>query len=135
MWIDITTSVDTLANVVCGRTATLSPFVVGTGQIPTAVGDASIAHVALHPNVPNPFNPNTTIRYDVLEGGADVNISIFDVSGRLVRTLVDGHRAAGTWSVQWNGDDDRGRRVASGVYFYRMRAGSFVDTKKMVLLK
>jgi hypothetical protein len=135
MWIDITTSVDTLANVVCGRTATLSPFVVGTGQIPTAVGDASIAHVALRPNVPNPFNPQTTIQYEIPAGGADVNISIYDVAGRLVRALVAEHRGPGTWSVQWNGDDDRGRRVASGVYFYRMRAGSFVDTKKMVLLK
>jgi hypothetical protein len=57
------------------------------------------------------------------------------VAGRRVRVLVDERRAAGSWSVQWNGDDDRGQRVASGVYFYRMRAGEFVDTKKMVLLK
>ncbi len=67
------------------------------------------------------------------KGGS--SIIIFDVAGRLVRTLVNEHRAAGAWSVQWNGGDDRGQRVASGVYFYRMRAGSFVDTKKMVLLK
>jgi flagellar hook assembly protein FlgD len=64
-----------------------------------------------------------------------VNISVYDVAGRRVRELVNEHRAAGVWSVQWNGDDDRGQRVASGVYFYRMRAGEFLDTKKMVLLK
>ncbi len=62
-------------------------------------------------------------------------IVVFDVAGRRVRTLVDERRPAGVFSVAWNGEDDRGQRVASGVYFYRMRAGAFVDTKKMVLLK
>ena len=62
-------------------------------------------------------------------------ISIYDVAGRMARELVNEHRNAGTWSVQWNGDNSNGQRVASGVYFYRMRAGSFVETKKMVLLK
>ncbi|HKW12993.1 MAG TPA: FlgD immunoglobulin-like domain containing protein, partial [Candidatus Krumholzibacteria bacterium] len=101
---------------------------------PTGVGNSPVAF-ALHANVPNPFNPITTISYDVPARGADVNISIYDVSGRLVRGLVHEHRAAGVWSAQWNGEDDRGQHVASGVYFYRMRAGEFVDTKKMVLLK
>jgi flagellar hook assembly protein FlgD len=57
------------------------------------------------------------------------------VSGRLVRTLVDEHRAAGRYQVQWNGLDDGGRAVSSGVYFYRMQAGSFHETRKMILLK
>jgi hypothetical protein len=134
-WDDITTSVDTVANVVCGTTTTLSPFAIGTGDIPSAVGPQASERGMLHQNVPNPFNPITTIAYDVPVGGADVSISVYDAAGRRVRELVDEHRAAGRWSVQWNGDDDRGRRVASGVYFYRMRAGSFVNTKKMVLLK
>jgi hypothetical protein len=108
--------------------------VVKNHQLPTGVGGTPRTF-ALHANAPNPFNPITTIQYDVAADGADVNITIYDVSGRLVRALVDEHRAAGTWSVQWNGDDDRGGRVASGVYFYQMRAGSFVETKKMVLLK
>jgi flagellar hook assembly protein FlgD len=64
-----------------------------------------------------------------------VNITVYDVAGRMVRELVDQHRMAGHWSVQWNGEDERGQRVASGLYFYRMRAGSFVETRKMVLLK
>jgi flagellar hook assembly protein FlgD len=102
----------------------------------TAIEDRPLPNqFALHTNVPNPFNPQTTIHYDVPASGADVNISIYDVAGRLVRELANEQRAAGRWSVQWNGDDDRSQRVASGVYFYRMRAGSFVDTKKMVLLK
>jgi hypothetical protein len=134
VWTNITTSVDTLANVVCGKATSLSPFMVGTGQIATAVGD-SPRRFALHVNVPNPFNPTTLIQYEVAPGGAHVSISVYDVMGRCVRTLVDEHRAAGPWSVQWNGDDDRGQRVASGVYFYRMSAGEFVQTKKMVLLK
>jgi flagellar hook assembly protein FlgD len=89
---------------------------------------------ALSANVPNPFNPQTTIHYDVPAAGM-VNISVYDVAGRLVRELVNERRDAGSWSVQWNGDDRRGMRVASGVYFYRMRAGEFVETRKMVLLK
>jgi hypothetical protein len=103
---------------------------------PTAIGDEPAPRsFALHPNVPNPFNPQTTIQYDVPGSGADVNITVYDVAGRMVVELVDRHRAAGRWSVQWNGEDERGQRVASGLYFYRMRAGSFVETRKMVLLK
>ena len=79
---------------------------------------------------PNPFNPQTTIHYDIPAGGADVNISIYDVAGRLVREFINEHRAAGTWSVQWNGDDANGQRVASGVYFYRMRAEALSTRKR-----
>ncbi|HET6462800.1 MAG TPA: FlgD immunoglobulin-like domain containing protein [Candidatus Krumholzibacteria bacterium] len=134
LWQDITTIRDLANNVICGTTSHLSPFVIGSWGV-TAVGDDHPLKFALHDAVPNPFNPQTTIRYDVVAGGADVNINIYDVSGRLVRELVNEHRAAGMWSAQWNGEDDRGQRVASGVYFYRMRAGAFVETKKMVLLK
>ncbi len=89
----------------------------------------------LHANAPNPFNPSTQIRYDVPVSGEVVSIRVFDVAGRLVRTLVEGPQSAGTRSVGWNGRDERGRAVASGVYFYRMQAGSFVQTRKMALLK
>ncbi len=134
-WVDVTTTRDLVNNVICGHVATLSPFVIAT-LTPTGIGAPPVpTSFALHPNVPNPFNPITTIAYDIPEGGADVNITIYDVAGRMVRELVDEHRSAGTWSVQWNGDDDRGQRVASGVYFYRMRAGEFNETRKMVLLK
>jgi hypothetical protein len=134
-WVDVTADLDTDANQICGWTDHLSPFAIGAGSV-TGVpdGDVPLAFT-LHANVPNPFNPITTIAYDIPAGGADVDISVFDVSGRLVRQLVHEHRPAGVSSAQWKGDDDRGQRVASGVYFYRMRAGAFVDTKKMVLLK
>jgi FlgD Ig-like domain len=135
MWVNVTTSRDLVNNRICGHVTTLSPFVIGAVTT-TGVGDTPApASFALHPNVPNPFNPVTTIRYDIPAGGADVNIAIYDVAGRMVRELVNEHRGAGTWSVQWNGDDATGQRVASGVYFYRMRAGEFVETRKMVLLK
>jgi flagellar hook assembly protein FlgD len=93
------------------------------------------ARYALYENAPNPLNPTTTIRYDVPAAGERVSILVFDVSGRKVRTLVDDVHEAGSKSVVWNGRDDRGQPAASGVYFYRMRAGSFMQTRKMVLLK
>ncbi|HKW13963.1 MAG TPA: FlgD immunoglobulin-like domain containing protein [Candidatus Krumholzibacteria bacterium] len=133
-WVDVTTSVDIVNNVICGAASSLSPFVIAKRTNATAVGDLP-GVFALHANVPNPFNPTTTINYDVRRGGADVHIDIFDVSGRLVRTLVEEHRAAGRYSTQWNGLDDGGRPVASGVYFYRMQAAGFNETRKMVLLK
>ena len=90
---------------------------------------------ALGQNVPNPFNPSTTIYYDVAAGGGDVSILVFDVAGRLVRTLVDRHETAGAKSVTWNGTGDRGVPVSSGIYFYRMIAPGFSETRKMVLLR
>jgi FlgD Ig-like domain len=133
-WLDVTTGT-AAGDSICGTTTTLSTFVIGWPSV-TGVGDTPApASFAMHPNLPNPFNPITTIRYDVPASGADVNISIYDVSGRLIRSLVKEHRGAGEWSVQWNGENDRGQSVASGVYFYRMLAGEFVDTRKMILLK
>ncbi len=134
-WVDITTSIDTNANILCGTTTTLSPFAVTQPSGATDVGDRGPAQFALHPCVPNPFNPSTTIRYDVPNGGARVSIAVFDVTGRRVRSLVDGAQPAGQQSVTWDGRDDGGTTVASGVYFYRMTAGSFAQTRKMVLLK
>jgi hypothetical protein len=89
----------------------------------------------LHPNVPNPFNPTTTIRFDVPSSGGHVTLRIYDVRGRLVRTLVDDPQPPGERTATWSGRDDRGNAVGTGVYFYRLVAGDFVDTKKMVLLK
>ena len=80
-------------------------------------------------NFPNPFNPVTTIRFG-LPGEADVRLEIFDVTGRRVATLVDGPLGAGTHNIEWNA-----RRAASGIYFYRITAGSFSQTNKMILLR
>jgi hypothetical protein len=90
---------------------------------------------ALGQNHPNPFNPNTTIDYSVPVGGGNVSLKIYDVSGRLVRTLVNGHRPAGNWNATWDGKDSRGMNVATGIYFYQLKAIGFSETRKMVLMK
>jgi hypothetical protein len=88
----------------------------------------------LHQNYPNPFNPTTTIEYIVAER-APVDLMIYNVLGQRVRHLVNEQRQPGPHRVTWGGRDDRGRRVASGIYFYRLRIGGFSDVKKMVVLK
>jgi len=89
---------------------------------------------SLDGNYPNPFNPETTIRFALAEAG-NVSIEIFGLKGQLVRTLVNGAFGAGMHRVSWNGCDDSGRGVSSGVYFYRMRAGDYQGIKRMLLLK
>lgn len=89
---------------------------------------------SLQQNHPNPFNPITTISYDLPEL-TDVNLTIFDVKGRKVATLLNTPRDAGTHKVQWNGLDDRGKQVSTGVYLARLQAGDFSKTIKMVYLK
>ncbi|MBM3307716.1 MAG: hypothetical protein FJY74_05270 [Candidatus Eisenbacteria bacterium] len=89
----------------------------------------------LRQNVPNPFNPVTAIGYDVPAGGGRVTLEVFDVSGRLVRTLVDGFVSEGVRSASWDGRDGEGKEVGSGVYFCRMKAGETEQTVKMTLLK
>jgi len=89
---------------------------------------------ALDQNYPNPFNPTTTIKYQLAKQ-ANVTLRIYSVTGQLVRTIVDGVQQPGYYSVTWNGLNNAGEQVASGVYFYRIEAGSFVSMKKMLLLK
>jgi hypothetical protein len=108
----------------------------GTWDLPSGVRDEPTSQLVnrLHPNRPNPFNPTTTIRFS-LARATRVEILIYDVGGRHVRTLVDGVREAGLHSVVWNGADDGGRPVGSGVFWYQMRAGEYRSNKKMVVLK
>ncbi len=88
----------------------------------------------LEQNFPNPFNPSTTLRYELPEDGL-VNVTIYDMMGRQVSTLVSSQQAAGYKSIQWNATNDFGKPVSAGVYLYQIQAGEFVQTKKMVLLK
>lgn len=88
---------------------------------------------ALYPNSPNPFNPQTVIRYSLPHGNERMALRIFDLHGRSVRTLKDEHGKAGHYSLEWNGRDDDGARVASGVYFYRLKQGRQVVERKMIL--
>ncbi len=83
---------------------------------------------------PNPFNPITSLSYDLPEEGL-VNITIYDMMGRIVKTLVNGSQTAGFKSVQWNATNDRNEPVSAGLYLYTIQAGEFRQTKKMVLLK
>jgi hypothetical protein len=85
-------------------------------------------------NYPNPFNPVTTIRFAVPEKGL-VTLRVYDVSGRLVRTVISKDMPAGNHKVEWNGKNNGGESVASGVYFYRVSAGRHTATRKMVLLR
>ncbi|MBD3168763.1 MAG: T9SS type A sorting domain-containing protein [candidate division Zixibacteria bacterium] len=89
---------------------------------------------ALKQNYPNPFNPTTVIEY-ALPADANVNLSIYNLMGQKVVTLVDGIQQAGYKSVVWDGNSQYGIRVSSGIYFYRIEAGSFNQTKRMMLLK
>jgi flagellar hook assembly protein FlgD len=89
---------------------------------------------ALHHNHPNPFNPITSLRYDLPEQ-AQVTLTIYNMLGREVSQLVNTTQEAGYRSVQWNATDMHGKPVSAGVYLYQIRAGEFVQTRKMVLLK
>ncbi|MDX2472111.1 MAG: NosD domain-containing protein, partial [Candidatus Krumholzibacteria bacterium] len=97
-----------------------------SGAVPMAFG--------LHQNAPNPFNPSTVIRFD-LAAAMPVQLRIYDVSGAVVATLLDEQVSAGYHQAVWSGNDDQGRAVASGLYFYRIRAGENLETRPMMLVK
>ena len=122
-------------------------FTVGSGAIANYNGPALTAQVpvtaskefALAPNFPNPFNPETWIPYQ-LASDADVTLMIHASDGKLVRRLALGHKVAGTYysrsrAAYWDGRNERGESVASGVYFYTLRAGEFAATRKMLIRK
>ena len=88
----------------------------------------------LYPNYPNPFNPVTTIRYD-LSKESFVELTIYDMLGNVVHNLVNANKSSGYKSIQWNATNNQGEPVSAGVYLYKIQAGDFVDTKKMILLK
>ncbi len=90
---------------------------------------------ALHQNAPNPFNPVTNIRFDVPPGGGAVTLRIYDVGGRLVRTLVNGNQGEGMKTIAWDGRNEAGNPVATGTYLYRLTGTAFDQTRKMVLLR
>jgi len=101
---------------------------VGVPETPSA------SEVTLAQNAPNPFNPSTVISFNLPRDGR-VSLRVFDVRGRLVRTLVDGNQPAGAHAVDWDGRDDRGAPAASGVYLYRLEAGGQARQRSMLLVK
>ncbi len=89
---------------------------------------------ALEQNYPNPFNPITLIRYSIVKP-SHVSLKIYDILGREVKALINKEQASGIYEVNWDGDDVLGNKVSTGVYFYRIEAGDFIQTKKMMLIK
>ncbi|MCP3977621.1 MAG: DUF11 domain-containing protein [bacterium] len=112
---------------IVGGEAFVADQLAGAGAVPSVV--------TLSANFPNPFNPLTTIRYSLPQDEV-VDLAVFDVRGRLVKHLLDGeHQDPGYHAVIWDGSSEGDRRVASGIYFYRLRAGDMVISRKMVMLK
>jgi hypothetical protein len=108
---------------------------LGRFRIKTVTGVAPrIPESTLLPNLPNPFNPSTTIRFTLAQSGL-AKVVIYDSAGRHIRTLLDGVRAKGNHELVWDGRDDQGQPVASGIYLSRLRTGSTDQARKMVLIK
>ncbi|MFC1550397.1 FlgD immunoglobulin-like domain containing protein [Candidatus Neomarinimicrobiota bacterium] len=118
------------------NTSPLSDYVSGTPETLLGVDDVQQLPeaYALEPNYPNPFNPTTTIRYNLPEA-AQVRIMIYDMLGREVRSLVNGYVQAGYQSIMWDATDNGGRPVSGGVYIYSIQSDRFNANRKMILLK
>ena len=121
------------AGIAAGRGGTVLRFGEPT---PSAVHDGPVlaTGLVLYQNQPNPFNPSTRIRFEMPRPG-HVRLAVYDVVGRFVTSLIDGPVAAGPSDVTWNGQDQQGRGVRSGVYFYRLESRGLLTTRKMVLIK
>ncbi|MFQ6093581.1 MAG: FlgD immunoglobulin-like domain containing protein, partial [bacterium] len=115
------------------------PVRLTVGQTTVEGTDPSIlpTEYALAQNYPNPFNPYTDIRYQIPDGRSPLltALKVYNILGQHVRTLVNEEQEAGYYTVTWDGRNDRGNEVSSGIYFYRMEAGDFRNTKRMLLLK
>jgi len=109
---------------------------VGDGDIklPVESNREVITEYRLFQNNPNPFNPQTDIRFQ-MPIQAQVTIKIYNMLGKEIRTLIDGKREPGFYTVSWNGDNNIGKKVASGVYLYMIKANHFVQVRKMLLMK
>jgi hypothetical protein len=137
---DIKTGATTVSpNIVINRdSAGLNIMLAPPNNDPRDVNEIQNESVArdfsLNQNRPNPFNPTTEIAFS-LPRGAEVTLAIYNITGQRIATLIDHHLEAGSHSIIWNGRDETGRTVSSGIYFYRLKAGEFTETRKMVLLK
>jgi hypothetical protein len=111
-------------------TVTISPFV----SVDENGGATLPIRFALEQNYPNPFNPRTTIEFD-MPRRSHVTIEVFNLLGQRIRTLIDENRAAGSHRVDWDGTNDLGLSMATGVYLYKLTTGDISLSKKMLLLK
>ena len=116
--------------------ATNGPFTLTIDGSKLDVNESDLvpASFALYANYPNPFNPTTTISYDLPEQ-TQVTLGIYDLLGKQIKTLVNQSQDAGNKIAVWDGTDNLGRQVSAGVYLYQIQAGDFSQTRKMLLLK
>jgi flagellar hook assembly protein FlgD len=105
-----------------------------TGTTSADDNQLTVKDYSLEQNYPNPFNPTTTISF-VLPANENVKLEIFNSNGELVTSLIDNNLNAGSHTVKWNATNSSGVKLASGIYLYKLTAGSFVESKKMMLLK
>jgi len=121
----------------CGADTTSLDIVVWMPPLSSVIADGRRGPVALYlgDNYPNPFNPNTTIEIGIPGPGGLVNLAVYDVRGRRVRTLIDQHLEPGTYETYWDGRNDAGESLSSGIYFYRLSTPQGVEQRKAVMLK
>jgi flagellar hook assembly protein FlgD len=93
-----------------------------------------ITEYSLEQNYPNPFNPTTKIKYTIPSDGI-VKLKIYDALGQEIKTLVNGFQTRGYKTINWNGTNSNGQHVSSGLYVYRIEAGKFIQSKKMIFLR
>jgi hypothetical protein len=130
---DISTiMVDRDDNVWIGTDSGIARFIPSAA--PASAEDSRPAGFAVLGNHPNPFNPSTTITFSLPESGK-ASLTVYDITGRKVRTLVSERMIAGVHSVVWDGRDERGEMVASGIYLARLESGTTARTVKMLLMK
>ena len=110
------------------------PVTLTVGYV-NAEQEISTVVTKLQGNYPNPFNPTTTISFSVAQTSSFVNLEVFNIKGQKVKKLLGEILPAGNHTIVWNGKDENGKAVASGVYFYKMNADKFISTKKMILMK
>ena len=109
-----------------------SDYVISLRQEENTIPSADHLKIS---NYPNPFNPSTTINYNVTQTTSFVTLGIYNAKGQLVKSLVNGEQPEGNYNVSWNGKDESGNGVASGIYYYKITVGTESLMKKMVLLK
>jgi hypothetical protein len=122
-----------LVNGLAIKFTTKTPTVVSVEE-DSEIDDMIASAYSLEQNYPNPFNPLTNIIYSIPEPSY-VKLCVYDINGTLVKTLYEGNQSIGKYQIVWNGENSSGKKVGSGVYFYRIQANSFMQTRKMILLK
>lgn len=137
-------SLDTLENTIEIPQNPLYSYYLLSSSTPASVPDESRSSASpitfeLYQNYPNPFNPITTIQFKIESLGSKdrihTNLSIFNIVGQRIRTLLNADKLAGEYQVVWNGKDDAGNPVSSGIYFYRLESGNLTSVRKMFLMK